>query len=204
VAPELGTGGSRDPTSVRQAAKQILSEPQFRQPPEPIEDRVRHWIGEQLGRLLNDVVSGHLGLLGGVALLAILVGVVWVVVRASRRITADPFLRGVGLGGPLRAPADWLREAAGYESRGDWHNALLARYRALVAELSRRGVVDEIAGRTSGEYRREVSQALPTAADDFAGATDLFEQSRYGDLQAGPDDAASLKRLSDRVLAGLR
>ena len=160
MAPEVDAGGSRDPTSLRQAAQRILSQPQFRQPPESIEERVRHWVGRQIARLLNDALSGHVGVLGAIVLAVLLGLVVWAVVRVSRRVSRDPSLRGVVLGGPQRPPADWLREAASYEAQGDWRNALLARYRALVAELGRRGVVDEIAGRTSGEYRREVA-ALP-------------------------------------------
>jgi hypothetical protein len=201
---ELATGGGRDAASVDQAARRILSQPQFRQPPESIEARVRHWIGSRFTRLLNDAVSGHLGVIGGIALLVIAALVIWAIVSASRRIALDTPVRGIQLGGPRRPPADWLREAASCEASGDWRNALLARYRALVAELDRRGVVDEIAGRTTGEYRREVARALPVAGDDFAGVTDLFEQSRYGDRDVGPDDAASARLLSERVLAGTR
>jgi uncharacterized protein DUF4129 len=204
VLPELDAGPGRDPTTIRGAAKRILSEPQFRQPPESIVDRVRHWIGSQLARLLNDALSGHLGLIGAAALVVIVGLIVWAVVRASRRIARDPSIRGIVLGGPARPPADWLREAAAYEALGDWRNALIARYRALVAELGRRGVVDEVPGRTSGEYRRDVEQALPAAAGDFGRATDLFEQSRYGDLPSGPEDAAALKQLSDHVIPGAR
>jgi hypothetical protein len=201
---ELDAGGSRDPASVRNAAHAILSQPQFRQPPEAITDRFRHWIGNQLARIINDALSGHLGVIGALALIAILALTTWAVVRASRRIAFDAAVGGVALGGPRRPAADWLREAAACEAVGDWRNALLARYRALIAELSRRGVVDEVAGRTSGEYRREVERALPGVATEFGGATQLFEESRYGDRHPGPDDAASLQRISDRVLAATR
>jgi hypothetical protein len=81
---------------------------------------------------------------------------------------------------------------------------LRARYRALVAELAARGVVDEVPGRTTGEYRAEVIANLPGAAPEFGGATELFEATVYGDRSAGPSDTAELDALADRVLAGAR
>ncbi len=102
------------------------------------------------------------------------------------------------------APADWLAEAAACEARGDWQAALRARYRALVAELARRGLVDEIPGRTTGEYRAEVAANLPLAAPEFSNATDLFELAVYGHAPTGPEDASRVRQLSDRVLEDAR
>jgi hypothetical protein len=73
-----------------------------------------------------------------------------------------------------------------------------------VADLALRGVVDEVPGRTAGEYRREVDQALPDAAGDFAGATELFEVAWYGRADTGAQQAAHLRDLSDRVLQRAR
>src|SRR4029450_4451834 len=58
--------------------------------------------------------------------------------------------------------------------------ALRSRYRALAPDLASRGLVEEVPGRTAGEYRRQVGRALPEAATDFAGATELFEVAWYG------------------------
>src|SRR5207244_8332949 len=100
-----------------------------------------------------------------------------------------------------RPPGDWEAGAAGHEAAGRWRDAVRCRYRALVADLARRGVVDEVPGRTSGEYRAEVTASLPAAAADFTGATDLFERAWYGAADAGPDDDERFKRLAERVLA---
>jgi hypothetical protein len=74
------------------------------------------------------------------------------------------------------------------------------RYRALVAELAARGLVDEVPGRTAGEYRGEVRRNLPDAAADFAGATELFELAWYGRGETGAQQASRLRELSGRVL----
>jgi hypothetical protein len=74
------------------------------------------------------------------------------------------------------------------------------RYRALVAELAARGLVDEVPGRTAGEYRGEVRRNLPDAAGDFAGATELFELAWYGRGDTDAQQASRLRELSGRVL----
>jgi hypothetical protein len=81
---------------------------------------------------------------------------------------------------------------------------LRCRYRALVADLATRGLVDEIPGRTTGEYRRELASSLPSALDEFSGATDLFERAWYGEVPMGPDEHARFRSHADRVLAGAR
>lgn len=195
--------GSRDPGAARQAAHRILSEPQFRQPPESIVDRVRHWIGQQLAKALDAALAGHLTILGAALLIVVVALTVWLVVRTLRQ-AGDPAARRVVVSPVRRAPEDWLAEADAAERRGAWREALRARYRALIADLARRGLVDEVPGRTTGEYRTEVARTLPLAAADFSGATDLFELTVYGDEPAGPDDAARVRQLAERVVAGAR
>ncbi|HJU00766.1 MAG TPA: DUF4129 domain-containing protein, partial [Actinomycetes bacterium] len=78
------------------------------------------------------------------------------------------------------------------------------RYRALVADLAARGLVEEVPGRTAGEYRREIGRAAPAASADFAGATELFEVAWYGRADTGPQQAAHLRDLSAQVLQRVR
>jgi hypothetical protein len=102
--------------------------------------------------------------------------------------------------GRRRSAAEWRAEADAQERAGAWREAVRSRYRALVADLASRGVVEEVPGRTAGEYRREVGRALPGAAGDFAGATELFEVAWYGHADTGAQQAAHLRDLTDRVL----
>jgi len=195
-------GPARDPASIRRVAHDILSRPEFQPPPQSLLDRLRHWVGHQISRAIDAALSGNLTVIGSVLLIAIAVLVVYLVVRATRGVHRDPTLRGVVVGGRSRPPADWLAEAADCERRGDWRGALRARYRATVAELARRGLLDEVPGRTTGEYREEVAGSLPGSSGDFTGATDLFERAVYGHLPTGPEEAGRLRELTDRVLVG--
>jgi len=197
-------GQPRDPASVRRAAHDILSQSQFRTSgPSPLQ-RARSWLGHQIGHALDAALGGHLGVFGAVVLLLIAAALVVVVVRVTRASRHGGRLAGTRVGPIGRAPQDWLAEATACEARGDWRGALRARYRALVAELAGRGVVDEVPGRTTGEYRAEVALNLPRAAPGFGGATDLFEETVYGHRNVGPADAAQLEGLAHDVLAGLR
>jgi hypothetical protein len=207
VARELLAGPAspaRDPDSIRRAAHAILAQPEFRSIPPSVVDRVRHWLGQQASKLLDETLSGHLSVIGAGVLVLIVGLLVWLVVRGVRNLRADPAARGPAVASTRRPPADWLAEASACEARGDWRGGLRARYRALVAELSRRGLVDEIPGRTTGEYRAEVAAHLPGAAVEFGTATDLFEAAVYGHRSAGPDDTNEIRELSARVLEGAR
>lgn len=197
-------GQPRDAQSIRRAAHDILSQPQFRTAGPSLIERARSWAGRQISHALDAALAGHLGAFGAVVLLAIAVAIVFIVVRVTRASRHGGRVAGYHVGPAGRLPADWLADAAACEARGDWRGALRARYRALVAELGRRGVVDEIPGRTTGEYRAEVAENLPSAAQQFGGATDLFEATVYGGKESGPADAATLETLSRGVLAGVR
>ena len=197
-------GQPRDPQSIRGTARGILSQPQFRTAGPSALERARSWAGRQVSHALDAALAGHFGVAGVVVLLLIAAAVVLVVARVVRASRHTGAVRGYRVDGGSRPPADWLAEAAACEARGDWRGALRARYRALVAELAARGVVDEVPGRTTGEYRAEVSANLPAAAPEFGGATDLFEATMYGDQASGPAETAELDALAHRVLAGAR
>ena len=191
--------------AVRRAARQILSRPEFRPTPESPLQRLRNWIGRELTRLAGDVLNAtpH-GVLGAIIVVAVVAALVALTVSAVRATGADPARPGYAVDRVGRLPADWLAQAARHEAAGEWRAALRCRYRALVAELARRGVVDEIPGRTTGEYRRAIDASLPSGADQFAGATELFELVWYGDQ---PGDAAATSRfraLAEGVLEGAR
>jgi hypothetical protein len=200
-----------DPDKVHQAARDILGRSEFRPPRRSLPAAAWHWISTQIGKLL-----GHLFGLGGggavtgavvgVALLALVGFMVWLAVRHWTRLgpraTDHPFT--VATGWRARSAAEWRAEASAHETAGRWREALRARYRALVADLAGRGVVEEIPGRTAGEYRRMVDRAAPAVAAPFDEATGLFEETWYGNRRSGPDDQARFDQLADRVLAEAR
>ncbi|GAC1531872.1 MAG: DUF4129 domain-containing protein [Acidimicrobiales bacterium] len=190
-----------DPVSVRHAAHDIVSRPEFRQaPPSPI-DRLRRWVFGRIAHVVQVALSGRMTLVGILLLVAIAVLAVYLGHRVVRGVSADRRATAGLPGGPARPPSDWLVEAADCERRADWRGALRARYRALVAELALRHLIEEVPGRTTGEYRVAVSGALPAASEPFSGATELFEATMYGARETGPGEAARLAELSRRVLS---
>ena len=195
----------RDPQEVREVVREVLARPEFRPPERSLLERVLDWVLEAIGRLLAALGgSGAGGIVGLVLLALVLVGVGILAARFSRGLTPSPEVAAAVVGGRRRSAAEWRADAEAQEGAGAWRDAVRSRYRALVADLAARGLVEEVPGRTAGEYRREVGRALPAAASDFAGATELFEVAWYGRADTGPQEAAHLRDLSDRVLQRTR
>jgi hypothetical protein len=200
-APSVG------PSQVKSATQKILNRPEFRPPKRSLLQAAWHWLTTEAGKLLGKLfgVAGGFGSSAGALIVVALVAVAAVVLvmqARRRRGGARPRPSGVIVRGhgPSRSPADWRAEAAAHGAAGRWRHALRCRYRALVAELVGRGLVEEIPGRTSGEYRRDVKAVVPAAGPAFDGATDLFEQAWYGDLPTGPEDQQRFDDLARQVL----
>ena len=194
----------RTPDEIRRAAREILARHEFRRPPRSPVQVVLDWIGRQLEKIFSWAPGGGTGtdIVGFLVAAVAVAAIVLLLVRFARGVQRDPgtdvpFDADVG-----RAATDWQAEAAAHEAAGEWREALRCRYRAMVADLAARGVVDEVPGRTAGEYRTAVSRAAPSAAPDFSGATELFERAWYGGKPTGPDDSLRFRELSDRVLVG--
>jgi hypothetical protein len=203
--PTPTVGASR----VRSVTQQILSQAQFRPPKRTPLQAAWHWLTTELGKLLDRVLglTGPSGstiasILAVVLVAAAVAVLVWSMVRSNRRRGGRIRPPGVVLtsGSPSRSPAEWRAEAAAHAAAGRWRDALRCRYRALVAELAGRGLIEEIPGRTSGEYRQDVAAVVPAAGSAFDGATELFEQAWYGDIATGPDEQDRFDALARRVL----
>lgn len=191
---------------VRDAAQEILQRPEFREPPKSLYQRLQEMLAEWLGEVFGALVGGGPpGYLAWAVLVGALAAVAYLVFRGlqldrRRREAARPEEAVVER---RRPAADWEAEAARHEARGEWRAALRCRYRALIARLAGHGIVDEVAGRTAGEYRAVVGEAAPAVAPDFTGATNLFEQAWYGNAPTGPEETTAFRELADRVLEGV-
>jgi hypothetical protein len=182
----------QDPEATRRAACELFSPDTFcrvQEPPPPRDPPDLSGFGALMNLLL------WLGL-------AVLIGVgIWLIVRAAmnRRPRSrddevdDDVLEEVGdvIIDRSREPRSWREEADAHAAAGRIRDALRCRYRALVGDLARRGLLDEIPGRTTGEERDQLVVSAPEAADRFDAAADLFDDAWYGDA---PVDRSDLDR----------
>jgi hypothetical protein len=191
-----------DPAEVRQTTRRVLRRPEFQPAQRSGVQIAWDWLLERLGILLGLLAAGGAGsIIGLVVVLLITAALFLLIVWFSRGITRDPAIAAALPAVSRRSGAEWRAEAEAHERAGEWRQAVRSRYRALVADLAARGLVDEIPGRTAGEYRGEVRRNVPTAAAEFADATELFELAWYARWPTGPDDATRLRALSDQVLS---
>lgn len=99
-----------------------------------------------------------------------------------------------------REPTDWRTEAEAHRRSGRYRDALRCRYRALVGDLARRGLIDEIPGRTTGEERVQLREVRPIAAASFDAAADLFDDAWYGHAAVDERDDDRFQALEREVL----
>jgi hypothetical protein len=100
-----------------------------------------------------------------------------------------------------REPADWRREAEEHRRAGRFRDAVRCSYRAFVGDLARRGLIDEIPGRTTGEERAQMAVVAPAEAPTFAAVAELFDQAWFGDAEVADSDVREMEELERRVLS---
>jgi hypothetical protein len=203
-----------DPEEVRQLADEILSRPRYDEGSDSWLERFVEAINDLLDNLFG---SGDASQGGGdlppivswlvlAVFLALVVGLLVWAVRSGgwgrrRTATEEPVI----LSPEEQRSADaWLAEAERHEAEGRWREGLLCRYRSLVTELVRAEVVSDVAGRTAGEYVREVSTGRPAVAGSFAAATELFEAAWYGGVETGEAERDRFVALAADTVARMR
>lgn len=207
-----------DPGEVKRAADEILSRPEYQPPDTGRIGTALDWIGkrivdvfEWMGRLFPDTQpsSGVGGgfVIGWILLIVGLAAVAWFLVkvmprgRLSKRPTAVVDV-------PRRhhertSREQWLQRAVDAEQHGDWTQAVRCRYRALVAGLGERRLLDTSEAVTSGEHLRSF-EATDAQRTSLAQATDRYERAWYGTMPVGSDDASALALADRRLLAERR
>ena len=205
--PETLPPPSSGADEIRDGAEEILRRPEFQPPPRSLYQQALDKIGELLGEAIAMVVGGTSGAIVAWLVLAVVVGALaYLVVRgvqSGRRRRVPSSAPVIDVDGDIGRPfAAWDAEAARLEGEGKWRDALRCRYRSLIAALAGAGIVDEIPGRTAGEYRTLVGGTRPQVGEPFAGATDLFERAWYGDEPTGPEESSDFRRLAERVRTG--
>ncbi len=201
----------QDPDAVREDACKLVESSDVCSPPKPPQLNTSNGgSGGAAGGLLNLLLWG--------LLIAVLLGIGFVAYRyvaeraGSRSSSdegegedeADPdddALIGTVIIDRSREPRGWREEADEHRAAGRFRDALRCRYRALVGDLARRGLIDEIPGRTTGEERRQLRASAPNALPFFREAADLFDDAWYGQVAVDAADDDRFRELDRAVLA---
>ena len=206
----LGPVG-QDPDAVRDAACRLVEEEELCQPPPPPETlQPPSGGGSSAGGwvLIVDVLLWLLVIVVVSAL--IYIGFRYVQGRKGSTHSADDeddvdpdddALLGTVVIDRSREPGAWRAEADGHRAAARYRDALRCRYRALVADLARRGLIDEIPGRTTGEERRQLRASAPNALPFFREAADLFDAAWYGHVAVDHADDDRFQQLERDVLS---
>ena len=162
---------------------------------ERIASAVVDWFRSVLERLSD--FSGAGSAIAWVIVAAILLVVLWLLTRI--RLVPGRAVREARE--QEAAVTDWHRVAREALARGDEPEAVRALYRALLAELARRGVVPDSPSLTAGECRISVGRFLPGAFTDVARATGVFERVAYGRRALAAGDLDAMNRAEEAARA---
>lgn len=190
-----------DPEEQRGIAEEVLSRREFQRAEPSLIERIQEWIDRQLGDLIGSVTGGGTGTVVGWVILAVAVAViVWLLARNRKVLLADPAAEAEVRIDAGRTPDEWREHAATLEAEGRWKEALRCRYRGLLGDLVRRGVIVDVPGRTAGEYLDEVAAACPPATRPMGAATAAFELAWYADRPTGATEAEAFREAASATL----
>lgn len=158
-----------------------------------------HKISELLDKLIRIAPGGAKSLIVLLVLLVLLAVAVRLGLGPAHLRDALTDRRG---GARSRSAAEYRAEAESLAARGDFKEAVRARFRAVIRELEERGVLDPRPGRTAGEIVREGSTAVPSVAADLRTAAGTFDAVWYGRRTATADDYAAVRDADERIHAG--
>lgn len=183
---------SADPDEVRQVVEEVLADPVY-DPLEPsLLDRLLQAAFEPILELLANLTGTTPGTFLGYVVLAAIVGVTAaLLLRFAHGTRRDPnVVAGLDAATVGRTPAEWATEAEQHEAAGNLREAVRCRYRAAIAELAAAGLLEEVPGRTAGEYVLEVRDGIPAAAEPFGELTAAFERAWYSRAPLDLEDVA--------------
>lgn len=189
-----------DRDEARELAERELADPRYDSEP-PLLQRVVEWLGDRLNDLLS-TAGDTLGAGLGLAVLAAVVALAALIIF----LRVGPPARRASRGGEGVFGQDGRRAAASYRSAADaaagdgrWADAVVERYRAIVATLEERSILDPRPGRTAHEAATEAGALLPDVAGRLPAGADTFDAVHYGGHPATAADDRHLRELDDAV-----
>jgi hypothetical protein len=193
----------QEPDDVRADACELLSPQVACEPPDVKAQHPRTSSSGGLSAIAWLLLAAGVALLIGLAVRAI-------AGRVRDREVDDDAVRGDGeeivpleevLIDPHNSPGDWRARSQRHRTAGEYRDALRCEYRALVGDLARRKLLDEIPGRTTGEERAQLRRTTPVVNASFGAAADMFDIVWYGAADATAEMVERFDRLEQEILA---
>ena len=180
------------------AARDELAKPVYAAHRPSLSQQVLDWVTHLIGRVLDAVTSVAPGGIVGLVVLAVVLALVVAVVafRVGPLRTAATADRVV-FAGATRSAAEHRADAERAAAAGDWEEAVLQRFRALVRALEERDVLDERPGRTADEAAADAARSMPASAAELAWAARQFDEVAYGGRHATQAGYQRLVALDD-------
>ncbi len=186
-----------------------LSRREYQQARPGIVERLASWLEDRLRDLVGSLegIDSPGSAIGAAVVLAIVLGLIWFAVwrfggpgsSGTRRHPESVFSDAVVVS------ADEHRAAARRAERdGDWRQAVLEHFRALVRELEETTVLAPRPGRTADEAAAEAALVVPEQAESLTTASRTFDEIRYGGRTATREDAAQVGGTEGEVSRAVR
>lgn len=178
---------SRD-EAASEAAKE-LSKPLYGQAGDSLVSRAMQKLLEWIGELFQNVAEQSPDGRAGLAILVLLIALVVLVVvwRAGVLRTTRTDSRAVFDTARPRTAAEYRAEAEAAAAVGDFAAGVRSRFRACVAELTERTVLDDRAGRTAYEVVADAGTAVPGLQEPLRPAALVFTEIVYGNRPGTPE-----------------
>ncbi len=187
-----GTGDLPGQADIRERLRDILGRPEFAPPQPSFWERALQWLGERLNDLLSLFIdeNGRADVLLIVLAAVLVAALVYLIVRLVRR-RAPPRQAAPSAPAPTLkddSSQELLRHADRlYESDAVCDAFSFLLYAHLKA-LSETGVLTLTPGRTNRQYYTDIVRADTRAAAVFSAFCLAFNERRYGDTPALPED----------------
>ena len=191
---------------VRRVTESVLADPRFADTQPNWWDALLRWLGDLLDGASLELDTPGNPVAGTAVLVAVIVAVLIGIVMYARSVRRDP-ARKIAIDAHIgRTSREWLDDAQQHAAAGEWRDALRCHYRALLADLADHGLVEEVPGRTTGEYLDAIRSDVPAAGSAFGDATRQFEAAWYGHVEVGPSDIERFESSASSVgrAAGIR
>ena len=183
----------------RELADRELLNPIYADARPPWWQRLSSWAWEHFTDLLGRLGGATSNRLWLIVLAAVIALIIFVIVRRAggvqrrRSATAEVFTDRTMSAAEHRAHAE---DAA---RMGDWGQAVLEAFRAVVRQLEERGALDPQAGRTADEAVRDAGAVFGALRTQLRSAARTFDEVAYGDR---PGTAEAYRQITtlDRTL----